>query len=337
MNPSYNNYINKGLSGIVNFGNTCYMNSAIQCLSHTLLLTDLFLSKKYLKKIEGKKEDLNINFSKNWYSLMNGLWEDNCTVSPKSLFNLLKKISRSKNIDISINESNQNDIHEFLILLLDLFHKSFREKYILYELDVKDESLESQSKSAWNKFFEKDYSIINDIFYGQILTEIKDIETNNVYSNTFQPLCFFTLPVFENIKSNTLYDCFDEYLKREELYSHKVDIEKEEKVINVYKEIKIFRFPKIMIIIFNRFNNNNYKINTLIDFPEDLDLSKYNNNTKLGYELYSICNHYGSCGGGHYTSYCKNNNKWYEFNDNSVKLVSDINKNNAYCLFYKKK
>ena len=39
----YSLYNNKGLSGIVNLGNSCYINSAIQCLSHTLELTDFFL------------------------------------------------------------------------------------------------------------------------------------------------------------------------------------------------------------------------------------------------------------------------------------------------------
>ena len=57
----------------------------------------------------------------------------------------------------------------------------------------------------------------------------------------------------------------------------------------------------------------------------------------IEYELYSICNHTGSCNSGHYTSYCKNDNKWYEFNDNTVIKIKELNKTNAYCLFYKKR
>lgn len=36
-------YLNSGIAGLPNFGNTCYMNSTIQCLSHTLEMTDIFL------------------------------------------------------------------------------------------------------------------------------------------------------------------------------------------------------------------------------------------------------------------------------------------------------
>ena len=40
------------------------------------------------------------------------------------------------------------------------------------------------------------------------------------------------------------------------------------------------------------------------------------------YDLYAVSNHYGGLGGGHYTAYGKNNGKWYEFNDSSVRSAS---------------
>ena len=40
-------YLTGGIVGISNWGNTCYMNSMIQCLSHTLEMTDIFLSRDF--------------------------------------------------------------------------------------------------------------------------------------------------------------------------------------------------------------------------------------------------------------------------------------------------
>ena len=135
------------------------------------------------------------------------------------------------------------------------------------------------------------------------------------------------------IKPCNLYDCIDLYLEKELIESHKINNETK----SVYKQIKIYRFPKIFIFTLNRFDNNNNKIDEFIDFPLELDMKKYSNKkSNMRYELYSICNHYGGSGGGHYTSVCKNNNNWYEFNDNSVRKINNINKNNAYCLFYRK-
>ena len=44
-------YYKKGLSGIINIGNKCYSNSIIQCLSHTIKLTDYFLSCKFKQDV----------------------------------------------------------------------------------------------------------------------------------------------------------------------------------------------------------------------------------------------------------------------------------------------
>lgn len=42
------NQVNPGLAGLNNLGNTCFMNSALQCLSNTVQLTNYFLSNEYL-------------------------------------------------------------------------------------------------------------------------------------------------------------------------------------------------------------------------------------------------------------------------------------------------
>ena len=69
------------------------------------------------------------------------------------------------------------------------------------------------------------------------------------------------------------------------------------------------------------------KNNQRIDLPiDDLDLNPYLKvkNQSSRYKLYGVVNHYGNCGGGHYTAHCRNflNNEWYYFDDSSVSKSS---------------
>lgn len=41
----------KGATGLSNLGNTCFMNSSIQCVSNTKPLTDYFLSGRHLYEL----------------------------------------------------------------------------------------------------------------------------------------------------------------------------------------------------------------------------------------------------------------------------------------------
>ena len=57
------------------------------------------------------------------------------------------------------------------------------------------------------------------------------------------------------------------------------------------------------------------------------------------YDLYAVSNHYGGLGGGHYTAFGKNDGKWYDYNDSSVRATSEssIGGSGAYMLFYKRR
>ena len=92
-----------------------------------------------------------------------------------------------------------------------------------------------------------------------------------------------------------------------------------------YQKKDIHKFPKILIIHIKRFKNEVEKNEEKIEFPEEIDLSKFNNKGNIGkYSLNSVVFHQGTLESGHYTAICKYipNNQWMFCNDTKVKFLN---------------
>jgi len=113
------------------------------------------------------------------------------------------------------------------------------------------------------------------------------------------------------------------------------------------KKIDLWKLPNILILHLKRFNSRSWKekLETLIDYPIDLDLTPYLLSTSTEqnaqYELYSVVNHSGASGVGHYTAYCNNSEdkNWYCFNDITCRSMETafVKTKLAYLLFYRRK
>ena len=113
-------YQNKGLSGLANLGNTCFINSCIQIMSHTYELNDFLDNESYKKKLKNKYDSALLI---EWDNLRKILWNENCIVSPGKFIKTIQKVAQFKKIDIFTGYS-QNDVSEFLLFLIDCFHNS---------------------------------------------------------------------------------------------------------------------------------------------------------------------------------------------------------------------
>lgn len=338
-------YIDKGLSGLANLGNTCFINSCMQVLSHTYELNSFLEEGKYKKKLKNIRESVLLL---EWDNLRKILWNSNCIVSPGKYIKTIQKVSKIKGLEMFTGYS-QNDLPEFLLFIIDCFHNSLAREI---QMTISGKSQNDTDKIAQKCFemiknmYSKEYSEIWNLFYAVHVSEISDLETSEQYQITPEPYFMIDLPIPPNNKSPSLIDCFNHYVEGEVLEGENAWYhEKKSKKVDIRKKIQFWSFPNILVIDFKRFNNRSQKNQILITFPLDnLDLSSYvigYKSESYQYELYGVCNHSGGVMGGHYTAYVKNaNGKWYHFNDTNVSevgITNSIISTKAYVLFYRKK
>jgi ubiquitin carboxyl-terminal hydrolase 8 len=331
----------KGLSGLCNLGNTCYINSCMQILSQCYELNEV------IDMIDHDLSNEKGVVLKEWKDLKDLLWSKNCVISPNRFIHSIQTIAALKNCDLFTGYA-QNDLPEFLIFIFDCFHEAL-ERRVHINVDGKTENdLDELAKKCYEMIkssYSNSYSEIIDLFFGiHVSLIITNDNTNKILSIKPEPFSTINLPLPLDNSDCSIYDCFDLYTNYEFLEGSNAWFNEETNMKqNVVKTIKFWSLPNILIVDFKRFNNLNRKINNVINTPLlGLDLSKYvigYNRDKYIYELFGICNHCGESQGGHYTAYIKNSNqKWYHFDDTNVNEISEsqLITSKGYCYFYRK-
>ena len=335
-------YKNKGLSGLANLGNTCFINSCVQILSHTYELNKFLENESYKKKLNNKCDSALLI---EWDNLRKILWNENCIVSPGKFIKTIQKVAHLKKVEMFTGYS-QNDVSEFLLFLIDCFHSALSRE-IKITISGKPENdtdvLAIKCFEMIKNCYTKDYSEIWNLFYAVHVSEISRKDNGKILSTNPEPYFMVDLPIPPDNKSPTLIDCFNHYVEGETIQNYKD--EETNEIGEIKKRIIFWSFPNILAIDLKRFNSRFQKNQIYVSFPlDELDLSSYVIGYKkenYKYELYGVCNHSGGVMGGHYTAYVKNaNGKWYHYNDTNVSevgLIESIISPKAYVLFYRKK
>ncbi|XP_075753266.1 ubiquitin carboxyl-terminal hydrolase 8 isoform X2 [Pelodiscus sinensis] len=331
------------LTGLRNLGNTCYMNSILQCLCNAPLLADYFNRNLYQEDINrlnllGHKGEVAEEFG----IIMKALWTGQYRyISPKDF-----KITIGK-INDQFSGYSQQDSQELLLFLMDGLHEDLnkadnRKRYKEENNDNLDDF--KASELAWHKHKQLNESIIVALFQGQFKSTVQCL-TCHKKSRTFEAFMYLSLPLASTSKC-TLQECLRLFSKEEKLtdnnrfYCSHCKMRRDS-----LKKIEIWKLPPVLLVHLKRFSYDGrwkQKLQTSVDFPlESLDLSQYviglKSNLKR-YNLFSVSNHYGGLDGGHYTAYCRNaiKQRWYKFDDHEVSEISasSVKSSAAYILFY---
>ncbi|KAL0900118.1 hypothetical protein Bca101_084079 [Brassica carinata] len=312
--------------GLRNLGNTCYLNSVLQCLTYTPPLANFCLNHKHSSHCD---------------SFVDGERKRDC---PFCIVE--KRIARSLSVDHAIDAPNkissclkifaehfkfgrQEDAHEFLRYVIDACHNT---SLRLKKLRTKGggECVNGNGSSTE----------VKEIFGGAMQSQVKCLPCG-AESNKADEIMDISLEISN---SSSVRESMQKFFQPEILDgNNKYKCESCKKLVTARKQMSVLQAPNILVIQLKRFEGIfGGKIDKPITFSEILFLStfmsKSSKDPQPEYKLFGIIVHSGySPESGHYYAYVKDSlNRWYCCNDASVthSTLQEVLSEKAYILFF---
>ncbi|XP_051523692.1 ubiquitin carboxyl-terminal hydrolase 42-like isoform X2 [Myxocyprinus asiaticus] len=298
-------------AGLQNLGNTCFLNSTLQCLTYTAPLASYMLTREHSKTCHEPGFCMMCTMQNH---ITQVFANSGNAIKPIGVLNELKRIGKH------FRFGSQEDAHEFLRYTVDAMQKSC----------LPGNKLDRQTQAT---------TFVHQIFGGYLRSRVKCLNCKAV-SDTFDPYLDISLEIKT---AQTLTKAFEQFVKPEQLDGDNAyKCSKCKKMVTASKRFTIHRSSNVLTVSLKRFANfNGGKITKDVRYTEYLDLrpfmSQSHGEPKI-YTLYAVLVHSGfSCHAGHYYCYVKaSNGQWYQMNDSSVSLsdIRTVLNQQAYLLFY---
>lgn len=321
--------------GLINFGVTCYMNSAIQTMVHIpavqLYLMEIQANKH--KQISPRSVSYTLaelasrmwNFSKDKRS-------DSKYIKPK------KMVQRLEDINCMMSEWQQEDSHEYFMSLMSRLQEDSTPKgkklneSIIYDIFgglLEQEVICQECKSV---------SLTKQEFYDLSLGFNKRRLSNDAIEDENAPKYsierairdFFSLETIRTDKNDPSSGYFCEKCHKKTIATKKSTIEKSPQTLLVH--MKRFKFN----------GNSSLKVKQPILYQKYLNLEKFSSNGEpIRYQLIGVIVHEGrSILSGHYVAHCmRPDGSWATYDDEYINLIDErqaMTDPSAYCLLYTK-
>ncbi|KAK9813326.1 hypothetical protein WJX73_000133 [Symbiochloris irregularis] len=316
--------------GLHNLANTCYMNSVLQCLTHTPPLAEAFLSGREWRSSD-PSDPLYITQQHIRKALqLQGPGKSIGVLMPSAHANTLRRVCSR------FRKGRHEDAHEYLMNLLDVMHESMVKAQNGGKMPAPSASGAQPS------------SLIHHIFGGRMRNQVKCTECG-YESNRSDLFIDLSLDIDH---ASTITRALQRYTAPEILDgANKYWCKRHRAKMRARKCMTIDIGPPVLILQLKRFafagfglKGMSSKIHRKVDFDTLLDLGPFMSNRRAGqqlYELYSVIVHVGhSLHAGHYFCFVRaSDGLWHRMDDTHVASVAEriVLSQSAYMLFYIRK
>ncbi|KAK2543532.1 hypothetical protein Q9966_002914 [Columba livia] len=296
--------------GLYNLGDTCYLNSILQCLTYTPPLANYLLSRQHSQSCEKKGFCMMCTMEVHVEEVLSC---SGSAVAPVAVVSELPRIG-------DFQFGAQEDAHEFFGCAVDAMQTACL-----------------SSSSDWDA--SQGGTVIDQVFGGLLRSRVTCWSCKAV-SDTYE--AFRDIPL--DIKTATsVTGALEDFVRPEHLGGeNSYKCSKCEQRVSASKRLTIHQSSNVLTVCLKRFDPFfGRKISKVVRYPEYLDLGKYTSEAAGGpllYSLYAVLVHEGhSCQQGHYYCFVKaSDGRWYKMDDESVVLcdIQTVLGQRAYLLFY---
>uniref|UniRef100_A0A7N6B2E1 ubiquitinyl hydrolase 1 n=1 Tax=Anabas testudineus TaxID=64144 RepID=A0A7N6B2E1_ANATE len=294
-------------AGLHNLGNTCFLNSTVQCLTYTPPLANYLLSKEHSRACH-QSGFCMICIMQN--HIIQAFANTGNAIKPVSFIRDLKRIARH------FRFGSQEDAHEFLRYTIDAMQKACLNGY---------SKLDRQTQAT---------TLVHQIFGGYLRSRVKCSICKSV-SDTYDPYLDIAVEIRQAANIVRALELFvkPDVLSGENAYMC-AKLTQVSRLWLIETAESFFTMCLMFLSIFVFFVQD-------VGYPEFLNIRPYMSQSSgdpVMYGLYAVLVHSGySCHAGHYYCYVKaSNGQWYQMNDSMVHSsnIKVVLNQQAYVLFY---